>query len=147
LEGLICPPRGFPLHEKISSLRSKRGDRYSLYRYIFEKRLPVAAEPEPLQSPLFSTAIGQSTCRAIAIKIKYDRIVHWGIDLRHRRPLSRWERRCSVPSHSTHTYASRLTLEVDQSMGDSHCLITPCIIWYPFYFELAISDLFTIESA
>ena len=39
-EGVICLPRAFPLHKKVSSLRSKRGYRF-LYRYIFEKRFYI----------------------------------------------------------------------------------------------------------
>jgi hypothetical protein len=53
-KGIVSLPGTFPLHKKISSLRSEGGIGI-LYGYIFKKGLPVAIESEFLQSPRFNT--------------------------------------------------------------------------------------------
>ena len=51
-KGAVLPLRTFPLYKKVSSLRSLRGGG-AQYGYTLKKGIPVAIEPESLQSPQF----------------------------------------------------------------------------------------------
>ena len=54
---------GKPVEVGLFTLNSRKGVSASIIRiYICERGLPVVAEPESLQSPRVSTAIGQSAC-------------------------------------------------------------------------------------
>jgi hypothetical protein len=122
-EDVIFLTRGFLLHEKVSLLRSLRRI-CVIYGYIFEKALPVATEPELLQShrvsveETFGTVI-KSKVLVERWRREYNHIrphSSLGYGLRLRRSSFRWERRCSVPLRST----AHLRLETNSGSGTKY---------------------------